>query len=123
MLQAIETKFGTIYIEGLNSKREEEDRIKIFDSEKKYMEYFSIEFLEDYCRVENHTLEEEYQLRIKNLKECDTIESLVGSILLDWDLITVNWFEAADRLGIDYPIKQMVLDELKGNEYVNKIGE
>ena len=123
MLQAIETKFGTIYIEGLNSKREEEDRIKVFDSEKKYIEYFSIEFLEDYCRVENHALEEEYQLRIKNLKECDTIESLVGSILLDWDLITVNWFEAADRLGIDYPIKQMVLDELKGNEYVNKIGE
>lgn len=123
MLQPIETKFGTIYIEELNSEREEIDRIKVFDSEQKYMDYYDISVLEDCAKELNITLQEEYQIRINNLKESDTIDVLVSSILFTWDFITVDWFEVADYLDIDYPNKQMVLDELWENEYVNKIGD
>ena len=123
MLQAIKTKFGTVYIEELNSEREEKDRIKIFDSEQKYMDYFSLPVLESFAKAENHTLEEEYRLRIKNIIECDTIDDLLGCILWWWELITVDWFEVADYLKINDSDKQRVLEELQNNECVNKIGD
>ena len=122
MLQAIKTKFGTVYIEELNSEREEEDRIKVFDSEKKYMDYFSIETINNWSKANNTTLEEEYQSIIKYIEESDTIERLVTIISHLYDLITVDWFEAADYLGIDHPSKHVVLEELYNNEFVNKIG-
>lgn len=39
MLRTVKTKFGTFFIEDLNSVREESDRIKIFDSNKKYIHF------------------------------------------------------------------------------------
>lgn len=38
MLRTFKTKFGTFFIEDLNSTREESNRIKIFDINKKYKE-------------------------------------------------------------------------------------
>ncbi|MDD5980144.1 MAG: hypothetical protein PUC23_03430 [bacterium] len=124
MLQTIETKFGIIYIEELYD-REEVDRVKIFDSELKYMDYYGIEMLENNALEMNHTLEEEYQILIKCFKECFSITELVGIIMgTDNFKITVNWLEVANCLEIDYySEKEMILEEISGNEYVNKIGD
>lgn len=114
MLRTVKTKFGTFFIEDLNSVREESDRIKIFDSNKKYMDYISVA----------HLNEEEYQLRINDFIDCDTIESLIEKISFDYEMVTSDWEEVADYLGINYyPNKQLVLNELNGNECVNKIGD
>lgn len=60
MLQAIETKLGAIYIEELNSEREDVDRIKMFDSGKRYLDYISTEFIMDRSDVFfGDTIEEE----------------------------------------------------------------
>ena len=109
MLQKIETKFGIIHIEDLHSQREEDDRIKIFDSGENYMEYFALEDLEDCAEECGHTVEEELNIRIKNFKECDTIEDLVSSIFWTWDLITKN--------------PEEIEEYLENNEWLNTIGE
>ena len=124
MLRTVKTKFGTFFIEDLNSVREEFDRIKIFDSNKKYMDYISVAHLNADRDCTGRRLEEEYQLRINDFINCDTIESLIEKISFDYEMVTSEWKEAADYLGINYyPNKQLVLNELKGNEYVNKIGD
>lgn len=107
-MQKIETKFGAIYIEDFHD-RAEEDRIKIFDSGKNYMEYFSLEGLMDCAEDCGHTVEEELNIRIKNFKECDAIEDLANSIFWTWDLITKDSKE--------------VEEYLENNEWLNIIGD
>lgn len=70
-LNKIQTKYGAIYIESLNGNRDEQDRIKIFDSDRKYIDYFSIEMLEDCAREMETTLEEEYAVRVRNFRQTD----------------------------------------------------
>lgn len=45
-MKKIETSFGTLYIEEEND-REETHRIKIFDSEMRYFDYYSLDYLEE----------------------------------------------------------------------------
>lgn len=124
MLRTVKTKFGTFFIEDLNSVREESDIIKIFDSNKKYMDYISVAHLNADRDYTGRRLEEEYQLRINDFIDCDTIESLIEKISFDYEMVTSDWEEVADYLGINYyPNKQLVLNELNGNEYVNRIGD
>lgn len=77
-LNEIKTQFGTIYIESLAYPREEEERIKIYDSDKKYIDYFSVETLQNYADElhketnETWTIEKEYTLRVNTISfECD----------------------------------------------------
>ena len=109
MLQAIETKFGTIYVEDLHSQRPEEDRIKIFDSGMNYMDYFSLDSLESCAEEGGHTIEDELAIRVENFKQCDTIEDLVGSIFWTWDFITKDPTE--------------IEPYLESNEWLNQIGD
>ena len=81
-MRAIETKFGTIYIEDLvydrhcPGMREEEDRIKIFDSNQNYMDEWSMDILYERAEDENKTLIEVYQDLIKFYEEADDIDAL-----------------------------------------------
>lgn len=118
----VHTKFGSIYIEELCSKREEEDRIKIFDSNKNYMDYFDIENLQLCANEMKHSLKYEYNLRIKNFLEAETINDLTSLIYSYNDFkITDNWKEGIEFLGLD--ASNCTLSELRTNEYVNQIGD
>lgn len=45
-MRKIETPFGILYIEEEND-REETHRIKIYDSEMRYFDYYSLDYLEE----------------------------------------------------------------------------
>jgi hypothetical protein len=124
-LKEIKTKWGSIYIEELFSKREEEERIKIYDSNKKYMDYFDVEHLQNCANEMGHSLRWEYHTRINNFTEADYIEDLTQLIytdLLHASYITKNWLEGAAYLKINN-ISICNLTEFKENEYVNQIGD
>jgi hypothetical protein len=124
-LKEIKTKWGSIYIEELFSKREEEERIKIYDSNKKYMDYFDVEHLQDCANEMGHSLRWEYYTRINNFTEANYIEDLTQLIytdLLHASYITKNWRDGAEYLKINN-ISICNLTEFEENEYVNKVGD
>lgn len=123
-LTEIKTKWGSIYIEELNSKREEEERIKIYDSNKNYMDYFDVEHLQNCADEMGHSLKWEYGTRINNFMEANYIEDLAQLIYSDLhaSFITKNWLEGAEYLKINN-ISICNLSEFKENEYVNQIGD
>ena len=103
ILNPVNTKFGEISVETLMYPREEEDRIKIYDSDMKYLDYFQLETLIDgACDMET-TVEEEYATRLKAFREEDDIGTLIS--LLTTDCIGVT----------DVPQED--------NDYVNRIGK
>lgn len=126
----LETKFGTLYLESLKwdrhnkYDREEEDRIKVYDSNHNYLDYWCYEILLDECK-DNNILEEEayeeiitYYLKpYKNLKKflnefgidydfIGTKDECYKYILENWtvdDNIDLDNFEWSNRIG-DYYI-------------------
>lgn len=87
MLNKVDTKFGTIYIESLNANREEPERIKIYDSDVKYIDYFSVEHLQSCADAQGITLEEEYAIRIQNFRT----ELDIGNLLFCISTSIVSW--------------------------------
>lgn len=125
-LAEIKTKFGSIYIEELNSKREEEERIKIFDTNKEYMDYFSVEELQNAADEMKHSLRWEYCTRISNFEKAETIEDLTQLIYcgVGINLITKNWVEGAESLGLKVDENPpRASHDFFNNEYVNRIGD
>lgn len=103
MLNSVQTKFGLISIETLMHPREEEDRIKIYDSDDCYLDYIPLQTLIDSaCEMET-TIEEEYATRLKAFREEDSIENLVQLLITDCIGVT------------DTPQEE--------NDYVNRIGK
>lgn len=104
MLNPIKTKFGEVSVETLMHPREEEERIKIYDSDDNYLDYFSVEALAD-CAVDMETtIEEEYAVRLKAIREADSIEELVCILTADCVSITKSESRIAEH------------------DYINRIG-
>lgn len=123
MLQSVETKFGTIYIETLIGEREEEDRIKIYDSLKRYMNYIETEWIEDRAKVFGNTMEEELASYIGEMPECLAIKELVLYLGVEYELVTKDLEEAASYMRSFCIDEYHSEDELLTNEWVNKIGD
>ena len=121
-LREIKTSIGSIYIENFFF-REETDRVKVYDSDGKYMDYFTLESIEETAKVNNCsciTMIEEY---IKNMRKKSTIEDLLDYISLSWDEYSVDWEKIADILVEKTEHQINSVDELLENEWVNKIGD
>lgn len=102
MLNPVQTKFGAISVETLMYSRSEEDRIKIYDSDDRYLDYIPLQTLIDSaCEMET-TVEEEYAARLKAFRETDDIGTLVQLLTMDYISVT------------DIPMEE--------NDYVNRIG-
>lgn len=114
MLEVV-TKFGKIYIEELYN-REENDRIKIFDSNKDYLDYYSMETINYIAERRNITMEEVLQIEIEKIRQCDDIECLIMMLVSEWEMYSKEWANVAKLLEIDS------LTEVS-NDYVNKIGD
>ena len=123
MLQIIATKFGNLYIEELNGKREEDERIKIYDSLKRYMDYIDVEWIEDRAEVFGDTIEEELASYIGEMLECATINELVSYLGVEYELITKDLEEAASYMRPFCIDEYHSEDELLTNEWINKIGD
>ena len=139
-MRKIDTKFGTIYIEDLEydrhcpTMREEEDRIKIFDSLGRYLDYWTIDTLMEIATSANTTIEDEYQSIIRNYENADNLSAFCPDIrYVTNDVEKMALFmQADDHWDIDgREIVAMIFDEnnkgleelILSNDYVNKIGE
>jgi hypothetical protein len=122
-LHQIKTKFGFIYIEPLVGTREEEDRVKIFDSDTNYIDYIPVETLLTSAAEQSITVEEEYSIRLRAFREAEAIEDLMNLISQNWISIVTNPFDLEDRLDIKYVDEKRALHEILNNDYVNKVGQ
>ena len=82
--------------------RSEEDRIKIYDSDDRYLDYFSLEELFDAAAEMETTVEEEYATRLKAIREEENVGTFVSLLTSDCVAIT------------NVPQEE--------NDYVNRIG-
>lgn len=109
---------GTFYIEELEN-REEQDRVKLYDSDEKYLEYLPIERYDD----PDPTEEEQYQGYIEMLESFKNV-----LYLMDWLVCRCDFIGNKDRT-IEYLHKELNWDlpsedyNPLDNEWVNRIGD
>lgn len=127
-MKKIETAFGILYIEEEND-REETHRIKIFDSEMRYFDYYSLDYLEGGVTISAFV--EEQVKWLASRKSLDDLLEGLGidsySTSEDWTdlledmyqgsakLVDGKWIDSTDNSEIT---EQVIME----NEWVNKIG-
>ena len=109
---------GDFYIEELEN-REEQDRVKLYDSDENYLDYLPIERYDD----TDPTEEEQYQGYIEMLESFKTVPDLMEWLVSSWEFIgdkdrTIEYLH--EELNWDLPSEDYnPLD----NEWVNRIGD
>lgn len=109
---------GDFYIEELNN-REEQDRVKLFDSDYKYLDYLPLERYDD----TDPTEEEQYQGYIEMLESFKNVVDLMDWLVCDCEFIgnkdrTIQYLH--EELNWDLPSEDYnPLD----NEWVNRIDD
>lgn len=114
MLKLINNKNikGNFYIENFD-KREEQDRVKIYDSDENYLDYLPLE-------EDDTPIEEQYDGYVEMLESFKTVPDLMDWLVCDCDFIG-NESEA-----IKYILTEIMPDnefDLLDNEWVNRIGD
>ena len=139
-MKQINTKFGTIYIEDLEydhhnpAGREEVDRIKVFDSLGRYLDYWTIEYLEDCVEVDGVSMKQAYQDIIDRYGYVDNLGDLCPEIRYATnDVEKMALFMQADY-DLDIERQELIamiftknhkgIEELVlANDFINKIGD
>lgn len=109
---------GKFYIENFD-EREEEDRVKIYDSDKNYLDYLPLEQID----VDDAPIGEQYNNYVEMLEQFKTIEEMMDWLVCDCEFIgnkdrTIEYLHK--ELNWDLPSKDYnPLD----NEWVNRIGD
>lgn len=106
---------GDFYIEELEN-REEQDRVKLYDSDENYLDYLPLERYGD----TDPTLEEQYNGYIEMLESFKNVPDFMDWLVCDCDFIG-NESEA-----IKYILTEIMPDnefDLLDNEWVNRIGD
>ena len=115
MLKLINNKNinGNIYIENFD-EREEEDRVKIYDSDENYLDYLPLE--------EDETpIEEQYNNYIEMLEQFTTVEELMDWLVCDCDFIGSK-SEAIKYVLTEWNLPDDECDPLD-SEWINRIGD
>jgi len=117
MLKLINNKNinGNFYIENFD-EREEEDRVKIYDSDENYLDYLPIE-------EDDTPIEEQYTNYIEMLEQFKTVEEMLDWLVCDYEFIgdkeeMINYLH--DELNWELPSEDY--DPLQ-NEWINRIGD
>lgn len=126
----VKTKIGTLYLEEKDC-REEDDRIKVFDSLGRYFDYFCLEHIEE----DGTTIDEFYEQTKRDLAEVDNIDKLLDYFGINVWTASIEWTDLLeDMYGFDgfeyrdgkiYDLSdgtEITIDVIMENEYVNKIG-
>ena len=118
-MRKINNKYlGNFYIEELEN-REEQDRVKLYDSDEKYLDYLPLERYDDFDPTE----EEQYQGYIEMLESFKTVPDLMEWLVSSWEFIgdkdqTIKYLH--EELNWDLPSEDYnPLD----NEWVNRVGD
>ena len=120
MLKLINNKNinGNFFIENFD-EREEQDRVKIYDSDENYLDYLPF----DQIDVDDTPIEEQYNNYIEMLESFKTIAEMLDWLVCDCEFIgnkdrTIEYLHK--ELNWDLPSKDYnPLD----NEWVNRIGD
>ena len=117
MLKLINNKNinGKFYIENFD-EREEEDRVKIYDSDENYLDYLPLE-------EDDTPIEEQYNNYVEMLEQFKTIEEMMDWLVCDCEFIG-NKEEMIDHLHdeLNWELPSEDYDPLK-NEWINRIGD
>ena len=118
-MRKINNKYlGNFYIEELEN-REEQDRVKLFDSDENYLDYLPLERCDD----TDPTFEEQYDGYVEMLESFKTVPDLIEWLVSSWEFIgdkdqTIKYLH--EELNWDLPSEDYnPLD----NEWVNRIGD
>ena len=109
---------GDFYIEELEN-REEQDRVKLYDSDENYLDYLPLERYDD----TDPTFEEQYDSYVEMLESFKTVPDLMEWLVSSWEFIgdkdqTIKYLH--EELNWDLPSENYnPLD----NEWVNRIGD
>ena len=116
-MRKINNKYlGNFYIEELEN-REEQDRVKLFDSDENYLDYLPLERYDD----TDPTLEEQYNGYVEMLEGFETVPDLMDWLVCDCDFIG-NKLEAIKYVLTEWNLPDEECDPLD-NEWVNRIGD
>ena len=116
-MRKINNKYlGNFYIEELEN-REEQDRVKLFDSDENYLDYLPLERYDD----TDPTLEEQYDEYVKMLEGFETVPDLMDWLVCDCDFIG-NKSETIKYILTEWNLPDEECDPLD-NEWVNRIGD
>lgn len=118
MLKLINNKNinGKFYIENFD-EREEQDRIKIYDSDENYLDYLPL----DQIDVNDTPIEEQYNNYIEMLESFKTIEEMMDWLVCDCEFIGKK-SEAIKYVLTEWNLPDEETDPLD-NEWVNRIGD
>lgn len=113
-LVEVQTKLGTVYVEPYDEKlREEADRIKVYDSNKRYLDYVSVSSLEPPC---DDYYEREYNEFVDELKQAECLADLLGLIGCDWVSMSKDLKYISAALNVS-------TETVVNNEFVNRVGD
>ena len=107
---------GNFFIENFD-EREEKDRIKIYDSDKNYLDYLPL----DQIDVDDTPIEEQYNNYVEMLEQFKTIEEMMDWLVCDCEFIGKK-SEAIKYVLTEWNLPDEETDPLD-NEWVNRIGD
>lgn len=121
-MRLIQTKFGPLYVEHF-SQRKEKDRIKIFDSKKRYLDYFNIEYLEEHAKINKVTPYQQLNKYLSGIHNCSNVKNLLNYLGICYEKVSLHWSVIANLLeeitGYEYTTEEQLLS----NEWINQIGD
>ena len=103
---------GKFFIENFD-EREEQDRVKIYDSDENYLDYLPLE-------EDDTPIEEQYNNYIEMLESFKTIEEMMDWLVCDCEFIGKK-SEAIKYVLTEWNLPDEETDPLN-NEWVNRIG-
>lgn len=124
-MKELETPYGKLYIEDLEydrhkpSQREEEDRIKIFDSNENYLDYFDVDSIIYDAHAKGIKPAELLANYKKIIIDCKNPEELFDVLGINYELITKNRQEVVNYF-LSYSTENF---DIENNEWINKIGD
>ena len=132
-MKEIKTRFGAIlYVEELShdrhyADREDEMKVKFFDSRKKYLDYFEVSTLKELAEWKNTTPEVVLNDFVESIEQCQNLETLLNFILaLDWHFCSTSWKTVADWMVCEecyFDIDNVTEEDILNHDCVNVIGD
>ena len=114
-MKQIDLKFaGKIYME-LYGEQEEKDRIKIYDSDKEYLDYFSVESLQEMANMNQKSVQDILDEYAEKMSEKENVIDLLDWLCIEWEAVWPNKFRAMETLDMN-------IQEFSQNEWINRIG-
>lgn len=115
MLKLINNKNinGNFFIEDFD-EREEQDRVKIYDSDENYLDYLPL-------KEDDTPIEEQYDNYVEMLESFKTIEELMDWLVCDYEFIG-NKSEAIKYVLTEWNLPDGECDPLD-SEWMNRIGD